>query len=441
MRTALQPLTAVLALFFVCLPDALDGRQRVERDAVYKWHYGTALLLDIYHPEEPNGAAIVWINGSGFHVPPRLGWQLKAAERMHRAQPYLDAGFTILSINHRAAPEFRYPAALEDAQRAVRFARANAERLGLDPRLMAARGTSSGGHLASLLGTVDAAGDPEGPDPVDRSDAKVSAVVSLRGSYDLTDSPSFPSGPARAVTSLIGTTYEQVPALYAQASAITHLSMDDASFLVVHGDADDVIPISQAEKMMEALRVAGVHGDFVRLRGAGHGWSPTVYDESHAAAWLTGQLFGQERADELRPLFDAHHDLVAAWAEVEVSDVTGAMEVLSRSQAAHERLTVPAWYWNRVCWNGATHRQAEAVIDACNEAVRLDPDDPEVRDSRGLARALQGDREGAISDFEFFLERVTDEGRLALRSAWVEELRAGSDPFDDELLRRLRGGA
>ena len=442
MRTEPGSLAAILAFLLLCPLSAIHGQQRIERDVVYRWHFGTALLLDIYHPREPNGAAIIWINGSGFHAaPPHLDWELKRAERMHLAtQPYLDAGFTIFSINHRAAPEYRYPAALEDAQRAVRFARAHARRLGLDPSMVAARGTSSGGHLAALLGTLEAAGRPGALDPLDRLDAGVSAVVAIRASFDLTDSPSWPSGTARAVTSFIGTTVEQAPDLYAEGSPMSHVSQGDASFLIVHGDADDAIPIAQAEEMVDTLQAVGVAVEFVRLSGAGHGWRPTAYDESHAALWLVRQFFGAERAGAVRPLLDAHHNLVTEWSEVDVPDVVRAMDVLTRARATDERLTVPGWYWNRVCWRGAIRQMAVIVISACDEAVRADPSDPEFRDSRGLARALLGDLEGAIEDFEFFLQEVTDEDRFNQRSEWTAQLRAGQNPFDEALLRRLGGG-
>ncbi len=442
MRTARASLTATLALLLVSPSPALRGQQRVERDVVYRWHFGTALLLDIYRPREPNGAAIIWINGSGFHAAPSyLDWELKRAERMAlAAQPYLDAGFTIFSINHRAAPEYRYPAALEDAQRAVRFARAQARRLALDPRMVAARGTSSGGHLASLLGTLGTEGHPGAVDPLDRLNAGVGAVVAIRASFDLRDSPSWPSETARGVTSFIGTTVEQAPDLYAQASPITHVSQGDASFLIVHGEVDDVIPVAQADRMVETLQAVGAEVEFVRLSGAGHGWRPTTYDESHSALWLVHQFFGPEKAREVRPLLDAHHNLVTEWFEVEVADVVRAMDVLARARAADEHLTVPGWYWDRVCWRGAVRQMAAVVINACNEAVRSAPRDPEFRDSRGLARALSGDLEGAIEDFDFFLQEVTDEERFNQRSEWTAQLRAGQNPFDEELLRSLRGG-
>src|SRR6266540_21657 len=106
---------------------------QVEKNVVYGMHSGLALLMDVYRPENSNGHAIVYINGSGWHAPPGYGAeQLKEArgsERVVTAFP--EAGYTLFAINHRAAPAFRYPAAIEDAQRAVRFVRRHAKDYGI----------------------------------------------------------------------------------------------------------------------------------------------------------------------------------------------------------------------------------------------------------------------------------------------------------------------
>jgi len=81
------------------------------------------------------------------------------------------------------------------------------------------------------------------------------------------------------------------------------------------------------------------------------------------------------------------------------------------------------------------------VLGACEAAVAAAPEDGVIRESRGLARALTGDVDGAITDFEFFVAwaRETGEGRnVAWREGWIVELRAGRDPFDEETLAQLR---
>jgi hypothetical protein len=84
------------------------------------------------------------------------------------------------------------------------------------------------------------------------------------------------------------------------------------------------------------------------------------------------------------------------------------------------------------------------VLDACDQAVTLalDYDKADFRDSRGLARALAGNTAGAIEDFEAFVEAYQAEPDLeetvALRKAWITDLKAGRNPFDEATLKALR---
>jgi WD40 repeat protein len=100
---------------------------------------------------------------------------------------------------------------------------------------------------------------------------------------------------------------------------------------------------------------------------------------------------------------------------------------------------------NEVCWHGSLHRFAEVVLPACEHAVALHSEDGRYRDSRGLARVMLGDRQGALEDFEFYLAQLKSgkwldtEYRQQLREAWIEALRAGQDPFDEDTLAVLRG--
>ncbi|MGD1714326.1 hypothetical protein [Hydrocoleum sp. CS-953] len=75
---------------------------------------------------------------------------------------------------------------------------------------------------------------------------------------------------------------------------------------------------------------------------------------------------------------------------------------------------------------------------ACEKAVALSPKDGNIFDSRRLARALTGDIEGAIADFQFYLEWTDDEEKKAQRQEWIKALQAGEKPFTEELLESLR---
>jgi hypothetical protein len=102
---------------------------------------------------------------------------------------------------------------------------------------------------------------------------------------------------------------------------------------------------------------------------------------------------------------------------------------------------VPNKDWNNVCWDGALDGQALAVMRACDRAVeRASGDDPihDFRDSRGLARALTGNVQGAIEDFEFFIQHTDDAEWKSQRQGWVSALKAGKNPFTPEVLKSLR---
>ncbi|NEQ34214.1 MAG: hypothetical protein F6K04_25045 [Leptolyngbya sp. SIO4C5] len=74
---------------------------------------------------------------------------------------------------------------------------------------------------------------------------------------------------------------------------------------------------------------------------------------------------------------------------------------------------------------------------ACEKAVSLAPDYGDFIDSRGLARALTGDTQGAIEDFKKFIE--WEQGHASgKRRIWVESLEQGKNPFTPEVLESLR---
>ncbi|MBC8160620.1 MAG: hypothetical protein H7Z42_05305, partial [Roseiflexaceae bacterium] len=97
--------------------------------------------------------------------------------------------------------------------------------------------------------------------------------------------------------------------------------------------------------------------------------------------------------------------------------------------------------WNALCWRGSLFGHAQEVLPACERAVALDPANGGIRDSRGLARALTGNTAGAIEDFEAFIRWAKEDQYADLvpaRIAWVEQLRAGNNPFDAATMLQLR---
>jgi acetyl esterase/lipase len=267
------------------LASAASAQPRVEKNVVFGMYSGAALLMDVYHPVQSNGLGLIVIQGSGWYMPQRYDAPALKDDPFVTAygSRFAEAGYTAFVINHRASPRFRYPAAIEDAQRAVRFIRHNASGYRIAGGRLGAWGASSGGHLVALLGTLDGSGDPNDSDPVNRESAKVQAVVAL---FPPTDLPSFPRSMGTPNVGMFMGFFHPDPRLgppgfirqdepeikaYRDASPTTHVTRDDAPFLLVHGDADVVVPLQQSEIMEQKLTGAGVAVRLIRVPGGQHG--------------------------------------------------------------------------------------------------------------------------------------------------------------------------
>ena len=262
-----------------------SAQQRVDKNVVYGMYSGLALLMDVYYPQKPNGYGVIVIPGSGWQAPLRYGAPaLKdgTGPREGLVQPIVAAGYTAFVVSHRAAPTFRYPAAIEDVQRAVRFIRHFAKDRGVNPTRIGALGHSSGGHLALMLGVLAGPGNADDIDPINRENAQVQAVVTIAAPTDLAAFGATAGAPfadtfvgavhlgSNGQPHLKGTTEWQ---LFHDASPMSWVSSEDASMLLIHGDQDPVVPISQSEAMFKTLQTSGVKSEFIRMPNGGHVWA------------------------------------------------------------------------------------------------------------------------------------------------------------------------
>ncbi|GMG88422.1 hypothetical protein MNKW57_27430 [Biformimicrobium ophioploci] len=235
--------------------------------------------MDVHFPDQPNGKGIVFIMGNGWHQ--ELSYEAQPLREMAMfpefgAPALVKAGYTVFTIDHRAAPRFHYPAAVEDARRAMRFIRRNSEKYKIDPNLLGAAGMSSGAYLAHMLGTLDEDSTIDGR-RLHNDSSKAQAVVALAGPGDLLAFASSPEGARHVVASFLGAVYWQRMGpesaegeLYREASPVGHVSADDAPVLLVHGKKDRVVPYAQSEAMYSALQEAGVESRLVTIPEAGH---------------------------------------------------------------------------------------------------------------------------------------------------------------------------
>jgi acetyl esterase/lipase len=230
----------------------------VTTDVVYGHKDGLALTFDVHRPANPNGAGVISIVSGG--------WQSSVELSRHIAQyypPLNETGFTVFAVRHGSSPRYAMSAIVADVRRAVRFIRQHASEYGVDPNRIGVWGGSSGGQLALLLGTTADSGDPSASDAVLTESSVVAAVVAYFPPTDLSRWANSRTFPATALE-------ESEKAQY---SPIRFVSPAAAPSLIVHGDADTVVPIVEGETMYAALAKAGVPASFVRIEGGEHAFS------------------------------------------------------------------------------------------------------------------------------------------------------------------------
>lgn len=262
------------------LATSATAQVTVTPDVVYGHKAGMALVYDVFQPEEANGAAVMYMVSGGWFS----RWQ--PPERRQRAfQHLLDAGFTMVAVHHGSAPRFKVPDAVADVRRAARHVRANAARYGIDPERLGVQGGSAGGHLSLMLGLASDPGDPTAEQPVLRESNRVQAVVAYFPPVDLRGI----AGPNERFPAL-----EFDPALAADISPIAFVSADDPPVLLIHGDADELVPISNSERMHAALTEANVANEMVVIEGAAHGFRGPAAERARqeSVAFFTAHLAG-----------------------------------------------------------------------------------------------------------------------------------------------------
>ncbi|HWA59937.1 MAG TPA: alpha/beta hydrolase [Caulobacteraceae bacterium] len=242
----------------------MDG-VNATRDVVFGDAGDRPLRLDLYEPagEARRGAAAVLVHGGGWVQGSKAMLEPHARELAAR-------GFTVFVPEYRLTPEAPWPAQIHDVKRAIRYARGRAAELGFDPEKLVLQGHSAGAHLVLLAaGTADddRLDPPEGDGGVG---AHAAAVVAVYPPVLLYRGEDRPSGGTSARALQGAGVSDEVAAL---ASPITHVSADFPPVMLLHGDADKVVPVSATHRFAEALRGAGGRADVHVFAGLPHGFA------------------------------------------------------------------------------------------------------------------------------------------------------------------------
>ena len=218
-----------------------------------------AQKMDIYFPQSGGPwPAVVYVHGGNWMHGDK-------SEAAMFASGLNSMGFLIVSLNYRLYPPATFPAMIEDVKCGVRALRAHAAEYNLDPKRIGAMGASAGGHLVALLGTTEQNSPWDVGDYLDQS-SRVQAVIALAGVMDL--SQPFPNAGANEIETMKRIGFSETNML--EASPVSHVTPDDAPFLLIHGDRDNVVPYQQSQVMYDKLLQAGVRAQLVIVTNASH---------------------------------------------------------------------------------------------------------------------------------------------------------------------------
>lgn len=248
----------------------LADAAKIERDVTYGRGGDVDLKMDIYYPKNPSSTplpVVMYVHGGAWQAGDKAG-----GAGMPAVPELLKRGFLVTSINYRLAPQYKFPAQIEDCKCAVRFLRAKAAKYNLDPKRIGIWGGSAGGHLVALMGLAGPDAGLEGKGGWQDQSSSVQAVVDLFGPADLTMRVG-KNGRSDMPSKVFGATSDDDPVLK-KASPVTYITKDAPPFLILHGDKDTTVPLVQSEELQKRLKAAGVSTKLVVVKNAGHGFAP-----------------------------------------------------------------------------------------------------------------------------------------------------------------------
>lgn len=265
----------------------MKGQVRLIENVTYSAVDSEAVKMDILAPwsqrydylESQPRPLIVFVQGSSWRRP-------TMGEEIPQLVQFVRAGYVVATVQHRNSLDgHAFPAFLQDVKTAIRFLRAHADQYAIDPERVAIWGTSSGANASLLVALT-----PDDPryktaEYADQSDA-VNAVVSCFAPTDVIDTfKNADQVPGSDILqySLFGADRGKWDTIKRQMSPLYQIQdgKEYPPFLLLHGDADKVVPYHQMEDMYHALQEHGVTVEAYRVKGANHErdfWSQRVYD-------------------------------------------------------------------------------------------------------------------------------------------------------------------
>ena len=270
MKLAPLLLTATLGIASIVAADL-----EVTKDIAYGVAKGVSLRLDTYLlPGNPH-PAVIHVHGGGF-----VGGDKAGAPDAMWFDTLVSAGFSVISINYRVAPEYPFPAGPDDVQTAIRWVKNHASGLRVDPLRLVLVGESAGGFLVSYGGAKY------------RHENRVAAVIPFFGEHDfelrVTEDPCAMDGYTKqkpeggcisgGMAAFLG--FAEIKTnkhrqILKDATCVSHVHKNMPPFLIIHGTRDYGVPIEQAHSMQRAMKKVGADATLIAIVGGGMAVGPS----------------------------------------------------------------------------------------------------------------------------------------------------------------------
>ncbi len=264
-----QTITFILSASLL-IGQASLAQDSVRKDIAYDDEHASQ-ILDFYPAKKTDKPApvMVFIHGGGW----RGGSKKDIPRFLTKANA--DGWLALVSVEYRFTDVAPHPAQVDDCARAIQFLRQNAKEWNLDPDRIGVTGGSAGGHLSAYIALQNDEAKPTSKDPVERQSSRVSFAIPFAGPTDWGllgtvkhDHPAYrqllgyePGTPADKMS----------PEKKKDVSPLQFVSPDDPPILIVHGDADKIVPIEHARVLDTALEKAKVSTELFIVKGGNHG--------------------------------------------------------------------------------------------------------------------------------------------------------------------------
>ncbi len=261
-------------------------------DVIYLKQQGSAFTLDVFKPKVSNHRAIIYMVSGGW---------VSSHEAINPgiAFPFTSKGFTVFEVTHGSQPRYVLSEIIGQVRHAVRYIRANAATYDIHGNAIGVFGASSGGHLSLEIGGLGDDGDANAKDPVDQVSSRVNAVVAYMPPTDFENWGEMGKLPYGDPQLQVFMPAFGIPAGAddAKRKEIAHLyspmSLVKAGFpptLLIHGDADKLVPVQQSKILDAAFEKAKIVHKLIIVPGTGHDGNTVIRTVTQLVDWFDVNL-------------------------------------------------------------------------------------------------------------------------------------------------------